>query len=120
LELNKATGDSGLLTTAGQIADAATTSTTLNPNGILTEPCESGGCGGDGPSFKGVFVRNLDELDRALSGQPYVQYLATQANSAYANDRNSLDQYGLHWAGPFDSADAARQHSALDLMVAAD
>lgn len=78
--------------------------------------CERNGgdCGGDGPSFKGVFNRNLGELDKVLEGRPYRNWLVAQTDSLYRNNRNSLDQYGVHWEGPFDRADAARQHSALD------
>src|SRR5689334_7475283 len=53
-ELYSATGDASVLTAARQIADAATTSAYLNPGGTLREPCEDGGCGGDGISFKGA------------------------------------------------------------------
>lgn len=118
-ELSQATGDPALLDRARQLADASTGSTYLNPGGILREPCENdNGCGADGPSFKGVYVRNLGELNRALDGRPYQSYLQRQSDSIYANARNAVDQYGLHWAGPFDQADAARQHSALEGLVA--
>ncbi|HEY3469656.1 MAG TPA: glycosyl hydrolase, partial [Amycolatopsis sp.] len=116
----RATGDAGLLTRARTLANASTTSTALNPGGILRDPGETAGGGGlDGPSFKGVYVRDLAALNAALSDHPYTGYLQRQANSAYANDRNSAEAYGLMWAGPFDQADAARQQSALDLMNAA-
>jgi predicted alpha-1,6-mannanase (GH76 family) len=120
VELNRATGDANYLAEARLIADAVLRSTYLNDqNGILFEPCEHGGgdCGGDGPSFKGIFMRNLGELNRVLPGHPYSPYLEKQAGAIYVNTRNDLNQYGVHWAGPFDKADGARQHSAFEVYI---
>ena len=118
-ELYKATGNASYLNTAQALANASTTSTSLNANGILHDPGEApGGGGADGPTFKGVYVRDLGALNAEVSSHPYTAYLQRQANSAYANDRNSADQYGLLWAGPFDQTDAARQQSGVDLMNA--
>jgi predicted alpha-1,6-mannanase (GH76 family) len=116
VELHRATGDDGLLGVARRIATAATTH--LSPGGILADPGEETATGDDLPSFKGIFVRNLDELDRALPGRPYRPYLIRQAESVLARARDDRDRYGLHWAGPFDRADTARQASAVDLLTA--
>ena len=118
-ELYRATGDQSLLTMAQRLANASTTDPTLNPNGILREPCESSDCGADGPTFKGVYARGLGALNALVAGRPYNAYLARQADASYTNDRTPLDAYGVHWAGPVDTTDAARQQSALDLMNAA-
>jgi predicted alpha-1,6-mannanase (GH76 family) len=123
VELHRATGEASLLATAQRIATATTTSRYLSPGGILTEPCEDpangyADPGEDAPSFKGIFVRNLAELDRVLPGRPYRDYLRRQAGSAVAHARNDRGQYGMRWAGPFDGADVARQASAVDLLTA--
>ncbi|MEV4313737.1 glycoside hydrolase family 76 protein [Actinocrispum sp. NPDC049592] len=114
-ELSRATGDSSLVTQARTLANASTTSTFLNPGGILFD----NGGGGDVPSFKGIYVRGLSTLNRTLPDHPYTAYLTRQASTAYAQDRSSADSYDQPWAGPFQRSDAARQHSALDLMNAA-
>jgi predicted alpha-1,6-mannanase (GH76 family) len=119
-ELYRATGDRGLLAQARRIADAVVTGPDLTRGGILTEPCEpAGGCNADQSAFKGIFARNLAELDRALPGHPYHGYLTAQARSAYVHDRDGADRYGLSWAGPFDTASIGRQESAVSLLTAA-
>lgn len=119
VDLEEATGDNTYLVQARALADASTSSADLNVDGVLTEPCEQNGCDVNGPSFKGIYVRNLGELNRALTDHPYSDYLARQASTAHENDRDSDDQYGLHWAGPVEHVNAATQQSAVDLLVAA-
>ncbi|MGW0616726.1 glycoside hydrolase family 76 protein [Streptomyces sp. NPDC002765] len=116
-ELYRATSDSSLLTTARQLADASTVR--LQTGGVLREPGESDSCTGDGPSFKGAYVRGLGRLDAQLSDHPYAATLDRWADAAYANDRNSLDQYGPHWNGGTGTSDYGCQQSALDLLNAA-
>ena len=121
VELNRATGQAAYLDEARALADASTANPRLNPGGILKEPCEDSAdaCGGDGPSFKGIYMRNLGELDRALPGRPYRAYLERQAEALRTRNRTVMDQYGLRWAGPVDRVDAHRQQSALDALTAA-
>ena len=112
------TGDQGYLRAGEHIADAALARLT-GPAGILTEPCEPSGCDSDQTQFKGIFVRNLHEFHR-LRGQPaYRAFMLANADSAWHRARNTHDQFGLCWAGPFDKADASRQSSAVELLTAA-
>jgi len=119
VDLADATGDDSYLDRARTLADASTKSKQLHIDGVLTESCEKSACDVNGPSFKGIYVRNLGELNRALEDHPYSDYLVGQANIAHEHDRNSENQYGLHWAGPVQFVNAASQQSAVDLLVAA-
>ena len=118
VQLNKLTGDANALATARKIGDALTTSGYLSPNGILREPNEPDACAGDGVSFKGAAIRGLGVLNAATGGA-YNTYLQRNADSAYGNDRDSIDSYGSHWAGPYTSTNHSCQHSAVDLLNAA-
>ena len=119
VELHKITGNDDYLDRARQLADASTTSDRLHVDGVLTEPCEATGCSIDGPSFKGIYVRNLGELNRVLDDHPYSDYLTKQATTAYEKNRTSAAEYGLHWAGPIAGVSGATQQSAVDVLVAA-
>ncbi|MDR5725832.1 MAG: glycoside hydrolase family 76 protein [Terriglobia bacterium] len=114
VELAKADQDPTLLPQAESIANAAIANLTVN--GILVDPSVSGG---DTPQFKGVFVRNLMALYAAAPNPQFKTFVDSNANSIWTNDQGPKYQFGALWQGPFDSADATRQTSALDALVAA-
>ena len=111
-DLYKVTGNVTYLNQATAIADAATAKL-VDGNGVLREPCESGNCGGDGPQFKGIFIRYLAYLYDVTRKPAYYTFLRKNAHAVWFNGRNVFNQLSLHWDGPWDSADAARQSSAL-------
>ena len=117
VQLNRLTGDANALATARRVGDAVVNSGYLSPGGILREPNESATCSGDGASFKGAAIRGLDALNAATGGA-YNTYLQRNADSNYANNRDALDEYGSHWAGPFVPTNLSCQHSVLDLLNA--
>lgn len=112
-DLYKVTGNTSYLSQAETIANA-TINLLVSPNGVLQEPGEAGGFGGtDVPEFKGIFARGLAYLYDEDHKTAYFNFLYTNAHSVWFNDRNSNHQLGLRWTGPFDSADPARQSSAI-------
>ena len=116
-ELSRASGDKGVLETAGAIA-GATIAKMTDANGVLHEPCEPK-CGEDGVQFKGIFVRNLEELE-GMAGRPeYVRLMRTNAESLWARSRDANNAFGVVWSGPFGTPAAGSQSSALDAFVAA-
>lgn len=117
LELNKAAPDETYLITAERIALAGIKFLS-DSNGILHDPCEPD-CGGDGPQFKGVFMRNLQKLHLAQPNNQYKTFINENADSIWLNDRGSGNQLGLVWSGPFMGATASTQSSAADALVAA-
>lgn len=114
VELSKADHDPALLAQADAIAKAAMTSIVVD--GVLTESAVSGD---DAPQFKGVFVRNLTALYRAKPDAAYKTFIEVNADSILMNDQGSKHEFGAQWHGPFDSFDATRQSSALDVLVSA-
>lgn len=105
------------MTTGLELAHASTKSHFLNPGGVLKEPCD-GDCGPDAPTFKGVYMRNVMELNEIRKSEHFADYFRTQVQAIEANDKNDKNQYGLLWQGPFDKADASRQQSALEALLA--
>jgi predicted alpha-1,6-mannanase (GH76 family) len=112
------TGDQGYLRQGEVIADAALRDLT-GARGILAEPCELAGCDGDQTQFKGIFARNLHEFSRHSGKRAYPAFMVANADSVLACAANPAGQFGLRWAGPFDKADASRQSSALEVLIAA-
>ncbi|OCL11865.1 glycoside hydrolase family 76 protein [Glonium stellatum] len=118
VELSAATGDSSYLTEATTIAHAAIKALT-DSNGILTE---SGGIQEDNnlAQFKGIFMRNLAALQKAVPNQAFVTFLTKNADSIWTSDRDASTGFiGPHWQGPYAAATAPSQSSAIDCLVAA-
>ncbi|KAK4214403.1 glycosyl hydrolase family 76-domain-containing protein [Rhypophila decipiens] len=134
VELARATGDRSLLDKAVAIAQAAL-SKLADEKGIIHEidRCEPN-CGDDGAQFKGVFVRNLRYLARALDGRRpagrdtygFEKVIDVNAESIWTNDRNERGELGVTWAGPVEGGPetggrgptAGSHSSAMDVLVA--
>jgi predicted alpha-1,6-mannanase (GH76 family) len=115
VELYHANNDPTLLPQAEAIANTAIAN--LTKNGILVDPGTISG--GDEPQFKGVFMRNLMALYIADPDTRYQAFADANAKSIVTNDQGPNCEFGALWQGPFDSADATRQTSALDAPIAA-
>ena len=119
-EYDTASQNHSLLEVAGNIASAAIENMT-DSNGILQEPCEPH-CDLTASQFKGVFARNLGILYSQSPQVLYENFIRSNADSVWANDRSQTDdKLGTTWSGPFNeqTVNATTQSSALDVLVAA-
>jgi len=113
--LHAVSGSAECLDAGSAIAQAALSSLTSD-DGVLTEP---GTPSRDTVQFKGIFLRNLRIFAAATDILGYRDFVLANATAAWDLARNDANEFGYRWQGPFDSADAARQSSALDLLNAA-
>jgi predicted alpha-1,6-mannanase (GH76 family) len=116
-EWSRTGGGGDVLTNARQIADAAVTHFS-DKAGIIHEPCEPN-CGADGIQFKGIFLRNLRDLNAIAPEPVYGRAFAINADSIWAKDRTPQNTFGTVWSGPPGELNAGTQSSALDALVAA-
>ncbi|KAI5919860.1 glycosyl hydrolase [Camillea tinctor] len=116
VELYKATGDASYITQAVTIATAAIAA--KSKDGVLYEGCEPD-CGSDGAQFKGIFMRNLMYLQQVAPRDTFKNFILTNADAIWANNRDASGKLGPTWNGPFSEASAGTQSSALDVLVGA-
>ncbi len=117
VELNRASPNPTLVSTAQTIASATLTLLT-DTAGILRDGCEPR-CSEDGVQFKGIFVRNLMALNDAFPHPRYRLFVDVNADTIWKNSQGPDHAFGQTWAGPFDTAKAGSQSSALDAFTAA-
>ncbi len=110
--------DANALMEARILADSALTYLT-DGDGVLHDPCEPNHCGEDAPQFKGIFVRNLQELQSLVRDPRYSAFFRRNADSIWTEDRTPDNTLGLVWSGPAGRPDASSHSSALDALNAA-
>jgi predicted alpha-1,6-mannanase (GH76 family) len=119
------TGDQAYLQQGETIANAAlsqlVTPASATVPGILVEPCETTalGCNADQVQFKGIFIRYLYDFWLQSRQPAYSAFIRSNAQCLWEHGKNTGNQFGMRWTGPFDRADPARQSSALDGLNAA-
>ncbi len=116
-EWSKATHDPGPLMEARILADASISHLT-DDQGVLHDPCEPK-CGADAVQFKGIYARNLRQLNDAVHEARYRAFFTRNADSIWTSDRTNDNQFGVVWSGLIVEVNAGSQSSALDLLVAA-
>ena len=116
VDLSQLTGDNQYINLASKIALAAIQNMST-PEGILKgHPKLEDGA--DGVQFKGIFMRHLAYLYQHTQNNIIKEYILKNVESI----KNSATKTGTvligsQWEGPFDSADAGRQSSAIDGLV---
>lgn len=118
VDLTKLTGDKQYVTLAEKIALAAIQNMSTSGGVLKGHPKQEDGA--DGVQFKGIFMRHLAYLYKHTQNNIIKEYVLKNAESI----KNSATEpgtvlIGSQWEGPFDSADAARQSSAIDALVSA-
>jgi predicted alpha-1,6-mannanase (GH76 family) len=116
-ELSRVPGHSSTLRQAETIANAAIQKLS-DSDGILHEPCEPK-CSGDGTQFKGIFIRNLAELNERARRRRYSNFMASNAKSLIDKAEKPDHSFGLIWSGPPGTSDSITQTSAIDALSAA-
>lgn len=117
VELSRITGDTKLLTQAQSIAQAAIAHL-ADSNLVLHDPTEPR-CSEDTRQFKGIFVRNLVELEQAVPANEYEKFIRANADSIWKTAHTESDEFSCRWSGPPTADGAAASTSALDTLVAA-
>ena len=119
VELNRASPNSSYIDAANSIAQAAIKNLT-DSNMVLHDVCEPD-CAPDATQFKGIFVRNLVQLQAVSPNEEYVQLIQANADSVWNNDRDtSNNSLSVDWAGPFVSwVNASTHSSAMEALVGA-
>ena len=115
--LSKVSKTPALLDPAKRIATAAIAHLT-DPQGILHDPCEPD-CGEDGVQFKGIFTRNLAQLQAAAPNPAFTHFLTTNADSVWLAARTSENHFPNVWSSATGPVNAGSQTSALDALNAA-
>ncbi len=120
-QLYNATKKRELLRTAEAIGKAAIRRLTFD--GVLQEPCTGAECGssagGDGQSFKGIFVQDLKVLAVTARTSQFAGFFRRQARSIEAYDMDCQHQLGMVWSGPLTGRTSYSQASAEDALIAA-
>ncbi|MBC7660530.1 MAG: hypothetical protein H7249_12600 [Chitinophagaceae bacterium] len=96
----------------------ASTKNLVLPNKVIKERNDPGcgNCNNDERFFKGAYIRNFREFNKIANDPTLASYLDTNAKIAWNMARTTSDSVGFRWEGPFDSSDAGRQASAVDLF----
>jgi predicted alpha-1,6-mannanase (GH76 family) len=115
--LAKVTKDATPTMAAGEIAHAAITRL-VDADGVLHDRSEPH-CTGDTVQFKGIFVRNLMELQLAAPDAAYAVFLRRNADAVWTEARTRDDSFACRWTGPATADGAGASTSALDALIAA-
>ncbi|HZQ41905.1 MAG TPA: glycoside hydrolase family 76 protein [Acidobacteriaceae bacterium] len=116
-ELSRIPGHSGVLEQAETIADAAILLLS-DKNGVVHESCEPA-CSSDGTQFKGIFMRNLAELNQLSNSPRYAGVLRVNATSIIENAQGPDHSFGIVWSGPPGKTTLISQTAAIDALNAA-
>jgi predicted alpha-1,6-mannanase (GH76 family) len=117
-DLTKLTGDDRYITLANKIALAAIKNMSTTEGILKGHPKQEDGA--DGVQFKGIFMRHLAYLYNQTKDKTTAEFLFKNAESIQNSAiKSGSYQIGSQWEGPFDSADAGRQSSAIDALVSA-
>ena len=119
VELDKVAQNDSYLDLANSIANAAIKNLT-DAQMVLHDTCEPN-CGPDGTQFKGIFIRNLAQLNKVSPCTLYTNVINASADSIWANDRDiGNNSLSVDWSGPFVAPVNASTHSsAMDALIAA-